>query len=142
MARELVIIGIILGFIFYELTKISPGGVIVPGLLAYYIYDPKSILVTLLIALASYFICFGLSHLMILFGRRLYIVHILVGVFLSIVLYLLSLIPALHFLSISPIGYIIPGIISYTCAKQGPIKTFSGLTFVTGLVFLISLLFR
>ena len=37
MANDIIIFGIILSIIFYEITEISPGGLIVPAYIAFYI---------------------------------------------------------------------------------------------------------
>ena len=36
MANDIIIFGIILSIIFYEITEISPGGLIVPAYIAFY----------------------------------------------------------------------------------------------------------
>ena len=42
MANDIIIFGIILSIIFYEITEISPGGLIVPAYVAFYINDPQN----------------------------------------------------------------------------------------------------
>ncbi len=50
MIIEALIIGLIIGFLFYELVGISPGGVIAPAYFALYINQPSKIFVTVIIA--------------------------------------------------------------------------------------------
>ena len=52
---NILILGIIISIIYYEITDISPGGIIVPGLLVMYITQPERILYTLVVALITYF---------------------------------------------------------------------------------------
>lgn len=43
-------IGIIIGFLFYEVVGLSPGGIVVPGYLALFIDQPGRIVLTIGIA--------------------------------------------------------------------------------------------
>ena len=40
---NVLVLGILISIIFYEITHISPGGIIVPGLLAMYINQPQAV---------------------------------------------------------------------------------------------------
>ena len=42
-------IGIVLGFIFFELTGLAAGGIIVPGYLALFVHEPSRIIMTILV---------------------------------------------------------------------------------------------
>lgn len=138
--REIILLGLIIGIIFYELTEISPGGLVVPGMIAYYIFDPYRILMTVGISIISFFIVKLVNRYMILYGKRKYIMHIVIATILSTVISLISNKLNVSFLAIPVIGYIIPGIISNEMDKQGPIKTLIGLTIVTGIIGLLVLL--
>ena len=50
---EILLLGIIVSIIFYELTDISPGGIIVPGLMVVYITQPMRIIYTLVVAVVA-----------------------------------------------------------------------------------------
>ena len=52
MLFEYFFIGLVIGFVFYELTDVSPGGVIAPAYCALYVHEPMRIVVTIAIALA------------------------------------------------------------------------------------------
>ncbi len=112
MILELFIIGLVVGFLFYELVGISPGGVVAPAYLALFIYQPQRILVTILLSLLVFVIIrFLMSHL-VLYGRRKFLLAILISFFLKLLLEnQIQAIPVLNF-SIESIGYIIPGLIA------------------------------
>lgn len=134
---EIIFLGLIIGIIFYELTDISPGGIVVPGILAYYLYDPSRILMTVIVGVIAYLVVRFLSGYMVLYGKRKFVVHVTIGVLLSALLSLVTQQFELYVLAIPLIGYIVPGIIGNEISKQGILKTVSALTIVvllTGLV--------
>ena len=53
---SILIIGVLVSIIFYELTDISPGGIIVPGLLVMYFDSIERIVYTVIIAFITYLI--------------------------------------------------------------------------------------
>ncbi len=127
---EVIVLGLILAIVFYELTDISPGGIIVPGMLAYYLYDPRRIVMTLLVSLAAYGLVRLLSSHALIYGRRKFAVHILVafviGAFLSLVVRTWTM----SWMDIPLIGTIIAGIIANEVSRQGIVKTYAALVFV------------
>ena len=54
-------LGIAIGFIFFELTGLTAGGIIVPGYIALYIQNPLAILITLIFAWISDLILLNLN---------------------------------------------------------------------------------
>ncbi|MFA5290681.1 MAG: poly-gamma-glutamate biosynthesis protein PgsC [Candidatus Izemoplasmatales bacterium] len=137
---EIIFLGLVIGIIFYELTDISPGGIVVPGIIAYYLYDPARIAMTIAIGVVSYFIVKWLSRHLILYGKRKFALHIIIAVALGFLLSLLTESFELNVLDIPLIGYIIPGIIGHEIGKQGIVKTLVALCIVvlmTGLVVLV-----
>ncbi|NOX89741.1 MAG: poly-gamma-glutamate biosynthesis protein PgsC, partial [Calditrichaeota bacterium] len=50
MLFEYFFIGLVVGFIFYEITGITAGGVVAPAYFALFVKEPNKIFVTLLIA--------------------------------------------------------------------------------------------
>ena len=140
MTMNLVILGILLGIIFYEITDISPGGIVVPGLLALYYRQVDRIIYTVVIALIAYFIVKLLSRYFVIFGKRRFVLMIIISIFLNIILDLILNSFSLHMLSITIIGYTIAGIIANDFYKQGLKRTIPALVIVTGLTILIGLL--
>jgi len=142
MILELFIIGIVVGFIFYELTGISPGGVIAPAYFALYVYEPDRIIMTLLIALIIYLLIKYLSSKLILYGRRKFLLAVLLSFFIKLLIE--SQIQPMDVLKmdLQSIGYIIPGLIANEMGRQKVTSTLLGLGIVTLIVFQISLLIR
>lgn len=137
---ETILLGLVISIVFFELTDISPGGLVVPGILAYYLYDPKRIVLTLALALITYGIVKLLQNYLVLYGKRKFVVHIIIAAGLGFVLGLLTESFELNILDIPVIGYLIPGIIANETGKQGVLKTFGALciaTLMTGLVVLL-----
>lgn len=140
MTVNLVILGVLLGIIFYEITDISPGGIIVPGLLAMYYRQVDRIVYTLVIALIAYFIVKLLSRYFVIFGKRRFVLMIIISIFLNVILDLILHSFSLNMLNLTIIGYTIAGIIANDFYKQGLLKTVPSLAIVTGLTILIGLL--
>ena len=131
---EIILLGLIIGIIFYEITDISPGGIVVPGMMAYYIYNPARIGMTLIISIGTFFLMELICKYLIIYGRRKFVLHILVAILLSALFAGIGNLTGLNLLLIPTVGYIIPGIISNEMNKQGPLKTIIALLIVTALV--------
>ncbi len=140
MTVNIVIIGVLLSIIFYEITDITPGGIIVPGLLALYYKQIDRIIYTIVIAIIAYFIVKLLSRYFVIFGKRRFVLMIIIALFLNIVLDLILHSFSLNMLNLSIIGYTISGIIANDIYKQGIKRTIPALIIVTGLTILIGLL--
>ena len=140
MTVNLVIIGVLLSIIFYEITDITPGGIIVPGLLALYYKQIDRVIYTIVIALIAYFIVKLLSRYFVIFGKRRFVLMIIISLFLNIILDLILHSFSLNLLNLSIIGYTITGIIANDIYKQGINRTIPALVIVTGLTILIGLL--
>jgi poly-gamma-glutamate biosynthesis protein PgsC/CapC len=130
MVINTILLGLIIAIIFYEITEISPGGLIVPGLLAMYFTRWDWILYTVGIALLTALLMKLLSKYVLLFGKRKFVLYILVSLVLSFCLSrITSYIPA-SWANLSIIGYTIPGIIASNIDRQGPLKTIPALGIV------------
>jgi len=137
---EAFVIGLIVGFLFYELTGISPGGVVPPAYFALFIAQPGKILVTLLLAIAVWGTLITAAKYLVVYGRRRMLLAILLGCALKIILefWIRPDIPV--GLNLESIGYVIPGLIANEMARQRPLPTLAGLGIVTVVVALILLL--
>ena len=130
-------IGIVIGFLFFEITGLIAGGVIVPGYLALFVNDPIKILVTLLVSLITYGIVYLFASRFIIFGKRRFFIMILIGFIIRSTLdYFNLFVPHLG-VELQAIGYIIPGIIANEFFKQGVAKTIMAITIVVSIVYLI-----
>ncbi|HOY88659.1 MAG TPA: poly-gamma-glutamate biosynthesis protein PgsC/CapC, partial [Bacillota bacterium] len=65
-----VTIGVILSFLYGEVTGLLTGGLVGPGYLALYMDQPIRIAITLVIAALTYLFVNAISNYVILFGRR------------------------------------------------------------------------
>lgn len=134
------VLGILISILIYEVTEISPGGIIVPGYLAMFLGQPGHIFGTLLVSGAVIGAVRFLSQHMIIYGRRKYALMLLTGLAFSGLLR--GLLPMLNGLegAFQVIGYVIPGIIAYEMDRQGAVKTASAMTVATlGLGFAVQL---
>lgn len=130
-------LGIFLGFIFFEISGLTAGGIIVPGYLALYVQDPGRIAVTILISLVIFGIVTMFSRFFILYGRRRFFLMILTG---FIIRYGLDLLPVYlpeSGIELRAIGYIIPGLMANEFYRQGIVKTILSIIVVVTLVFLL-----
>lgn len=125
---------------FYELTGISPGGVIAPAYCAMFIYDPWKIGMTLLLAMAVFIIIKYLSGRLILYGRRKFLLAVLTGFLLKLLIETQIQPIDVVKVDLQSIGYIIPGLIANEMGRQKVTSTLLGLGIVTLLVFQISIL--
>jgi len=143
MTQEFYIIsGIILGLLFTGLTGFSPGGIIVPGYLALFINRPLELLLTAAAAAAVMLAVKLASKLFFIFGRRRYVLCLLLGVLLKLGIEYCAnrWFPALSVPGsvngIQLIGWLIPGIIANDMYKQGILRTLLGAAAVSAMVYL------
>jgi poly-gamma-glutamate biosynthesis protein PgsC/CapC len=137
---EILLIGLVVGFLFYECTGISAGGVIAPAYLAMFVHQPNRIFVTVLIALAVFAIVRWLSARLIIYGRRRLLIAILLGFTLKLLFdKVIQPLPVARF-DLRSIGYLIPGLIGNEMYRQKVVPTILGLAIVTIVVYLITLL--
>ncbi len=130
-------LGIVIGFIFFEISGLTAGGIIVPGYLALFVNDPVKIIVTLAVSLLTYAIVYLLSNRLIIFGKRRFFIMILIGFIVRSGLDYFNLFIPETGIELQAIGYIIPGIIANEFFKQGVAKTIMSMVIVVSLVYLI-----
>lgn len=142
MLYEYFFIGLVVGFLFYELTGISPGGVIAPAYFALFVNQPTKIAMTVLLALIVWIILELLATRLILYGRRRLLVALILGFGLKVVIEKWVQPMPLFTIDLKSIGYIIPGLIANEIARQKLVLTLSGLGIVTVVTYLIILLIK
>ena len=141
MIYQAIGIGIAIGFLFYELVGLSPGGIVVPGYIALFLDQPLRILVTVSIAILTYYIVSFLSNYLILYGKRRFLSMILISFLVKwLIENFLFQFPATN-IEIQSIGYIIPGLLANEMKRQGIIPTLIAMAIVAILVRLILYLF-
>jgi poly-gamma-glutamate biosynthesis protein PgsC/CapC len=143
MIYETFFVGLILALLYTEMMEIYPGGIIVPAYFALYLDQPFRIGATLLIALLSLLTYKLLSRFFILFGRRRFVMLLLLGalwgqLWFIVVPHLFSGTTELRL-----IGWLIPGLLANNCEKQRLSATLASLFTVAVLTyFLVRLLTR
>lgn len=140
MIVEIFLAGLIIGFLYYELSGYTAGGVIAPAYFAIYLHSPQRIISTLIAALAVWIIIEQLSRYLMIFGRRRLMIAIILG--FCVKLLFESIIAQVNFTyqDFSVVGYIIPGLIANEMSRQKPIPTLVSVIIVTALVSLVALL--
>jgi len=135
MIVETLLIGLVVALLWAEVTDISPGGLIVPGYLALYLDGPLRIAATLAVALATLALYRLLARRLILFGRRRFVLMVLLGAVLSQA-WLVAL-PRLFEapVELRVIGWVVPGILASSLARQKPLPTLASLAAAATLTF-------
>ena len=129
-------LGIAIGFLFFELTGLTAGGIIVPGYIALYIEKPGTILTTLFVALLTYGIVTILSQWMIVFGRRRFLLMVLISFLIRMLFDSIIVAYIETSFDLQVIGYIIPGLIANEFSRQCIGITMMAIIIVSGLVYL------
>ena len=141
MIYQAIGIGVMVSFVFYEMVGFSPGGIVVPGYIALFLDQPVRILVTLAVALLTYFTVKILSNYIILYGRRRFLTMVLVSFLLKWLIEEMVIKMPIPGIELRSIGYIVPGLIANEMRRQGIFPTLYSLAIVSILVRLILLLF-
>ena len=138
MFFETFLIGIIIAVFYIEIFDIYPGGIIVPAYIALSLDHPSRILVTIFIAFLSLYTYKLLSRFLILFGKRRFVMMILLGAIWSQIW--LFLFP--HFLSnsieLKAIGWLIPGLLANKLERQKIIPTLASMITVSIITYFLT----
>lgn len=133
-------IGIVASFFFTELSGIAPGGLIVPGYLAFFLHQPIRVILTFLVAICTYLIVIFLANQIIIYGRRRFMACVLTGYILGwLATKLITRLPLVGS-DLQVIGYIIPGLIANEMVRQGIWRTILATLTVAAVVRLIMIL--
>ena len=130
MTERILVLGILVSILFYECTRLSPGGVIVPGYFALCLTTPLRIGYTLALVLLTWALMQGLSNLLILYGKRRFALSIVLSYLLNMAVVALGVLP----FSVGVIGLIVPGILVREMETPGVVKTLLALSAVTGIL--------
>ena len=140
MLFSTVALSVILSFLVTELTGLLTGGMVSAGYLAFYFSEPMRILSTFLLSALIALILRLSREFLILYGRRRFMLSILLSLLFVYALEKAYFILSPLSLDLRVIGYIIPGLIANDMEKQGIIRTSLALIIVTALVKLLSIL--
>jgi poly-gamma-glutamate biosynthesis protein PgsC/CapC len=139
---ESIAIGLAFGFVLYEWIGLSAGGFVVPGYIALQLTNLPMVAATLGMSLLTFACVRLVSRYTILFGRRKFILMILVG-FTWQWLFNLTIV---HRFALSSeyetFGFIIPGLIANEMDRQRILPTLFALTITSVLVRLTLILFN
>ena len=140
MSYETLLVGVLLALLFTELADIYPGGIIVPAYFALNFPDYPVILLTLVVSFLTLGTYKLLSRRLILFGRRRFVMMVLLGVvWAQLAVNTLPL--AAPDAQIRVIGWIIPGLLANNLERQRILPTLAGLAGVSvAAYFLVKLL--
>ncbi len=139
MVAEAFFIGLIIGFVYYEIVGLTPGGVIAPAYLALYIREPQQILATLVVAFLTWGTLKLLLPYLLLYGRRKLLLALVLGFAYGL---LLNRLLGFGFYlpnAIHSIGYLVPGLIAAEMVRQKLLPTLASLGIVMAFVYLILL---
>jgi poly-gamma-glutamate biosynthesis protein PgsC/CapC len=137
MMYETFFIGIILAVFYVELMDIYPGGIIVPAYMALYLDQPLRVLATVMIALLSLLTYRFFARFFILFGRRRFVMLLLLGALWGQLLFLAT--PRIFegAAELRVIGWVIPGLLANNCEKQKIFATLASLFTVSILTYFV-----
>ncbi|GAU71428.1 putative capsule biosynthesis protein CapC [Streptomyces sp. NBRC 110611] len=124
-----VAIGLLISLICYLVTNLSPGGMITPGWLALtLVEDLQRAAMAVGVTVLAYLGTLLMQRCMILYGKRLFVAVILLGIILqATVIIMLSLeFPQIY--GNQSLGFIVPGLIAYQMVRQpkGPTLVATG----------------
>jgi len=137
MPFETVFIGVVIALLYTELTGVYPGGIIVPAFLALTLDQPVRALVTVAIAGLSVLIFRAASRYFILFGRRRFVVMVLLGGLGAQACWLA--VPHL-FPAAAParaLGMVIPGLLANNLERQKFLPTLASLVTVAVITYFL-----
>lgn len=126
MVELAIALGIAVSLLASEVVGVSAAGLVVPGYLALHLDQPARLAATFAVALATWaLVRFGLSRLVVLYGRRRLAVAVLAGFLLNVLAERLLLALPSQPVDARVIGYIVPGLIASEAASQGVVPTFA-----------------
>jgi poly-gamma-glutamate biosynthesis protein PgsC/CapC len=131
MTFETLLIGLVVAVLYVEIMDIYPGGIIVPAYIALYLDQPLRVLVTILIAFLSLYSYQFLSRFLILFGKRRFVMLVLLGAFWAQIWFLLLPVFFSDPLGLRAIGWLIPGLLANNLEKQKYVPTLASMFIVS-----------
>ena len=131
---ESITIGLIFGFVFYEWIGLSAGGFVVPGYIALQLTNLPVLVGTLTISLLTFASVKLVSRHAILFGRRRFILMVLIGFSWQWVFKLLLVQPFNLTPETDSLGFIVPGLIANEMDRQRILPTLLALLIISVLV--------
>ena len=128
-------LGIILSLFFTETLGVTAGGVIVPGYIALFLHEPKMVVGTFSISIATYLIILFLSYFILIYGKRRLVLSLLIAFLIG---YYVR--ENVYQGDLMVIGNIIPGLIASWMDRQGVFRTIYVILITASIVQLILML--
>ena len=138
MIYETFFVGLILAVFYVEVMDIYPGGIIVPAYIALYLDQPVRVLATVLVALVSLLTYRFLSRYFILFGRRRFVMLLLLGALWGQLWFLVMPHVFAGAAELRMIGWVVPGLLANNCEKQKMGTTLASLLTVSVLTYFVA----
>lgn len=134
---EAVAIGILVSLIAWEVTHLSPGGLVVPAYAALYVHQPERLIALLICALLAYAGFRVVERYALVYGRRRFAVMILLGLAARVVLSRLALIFPWPIFGgqLDVLGYVLPGLLANDFNQQGVLPTLAVSILATALTY-------
>ncbi|MBN1970535.1 MAG: poly-gamma-glutamate biosynthesis protein PgsC [Candidatus Delongbacteria bacterium] len=141
MAEVSIGIGVIISLFLLETFGAAAGGIVVAGYVALFTHQPYSAIGTLIISILVFLIVKVIGNYMFLYGRRRMVISVLLGFIFGWTVRNYGLFTMFHAdYTVTVIGFIIPGLIANSMAKQGFFKTITVLGIATVVTRLILIL--
>lgn len=130
-------LSVLLSFGLYEAFGLLSGGMVSAGYLCLFLEQPLRIVTTLALSVIVYLLTRLVSCFVILYGRRRFMLTILLSLIFAWVIEQFLLGIALIPQDIRIIGHVVPGLIANDMYKQGIPRTLLGVTIVSALARLL-----
>lgn len=137
MTYETLFIGLIVAVIYVEIMDIYPGGIIVPSYVALYLDQPLRVLATIIAAFLGLYTYRILSRFLILFGKRRFVMLILLGGLWAQLWFILLPHIFSDSVELRAIGWIIPGLLANNLEKQKLVPTLASMFTVSVITYFI-----
>ena len=133
-------LSVLLSFGLYEAFGLLSGGMVSAGYLCLFLEQPLRIVTTLLLAVIVYLLTRLVSRFVILYGRRRFMLTIVLSLIFAWVIEQFLLGIALIPQDIRIIGHVVPGLIANDMYKQGVWRTMFGVLLVAAFARLLLML--
>jgi poly-gamma-glutamate biosynthesis protein PgsC/CapC len=128
---ETFFIGLLVSLAVVEVFGVWPGGIIVPAYLALHLDRPGRVGLTLAAALLTFVLYKLASRYFLLFGRRRFVITLLMGgVLIQAAMLIFPRAFAFPF-ELRIIGWVVPGLLANNLERQKPLRTAAALVLAT-----------
>ena len=142
VVRMVLALGVIVSILVYERWRVTGGAAVIAGYLALYINRPLYIVITLALAVVTYYLVqYLVARRMFLYGRRRLVVMVLIGMVLQLITGLIAYFTsqdAPWLMGLYGVGFVLPGLIAQDIERQGvklTLLTVAGTSLLTFLLY-------